>query len=192
MSDGLLDLVVEVVAILDELGIPYAIGGSVASSMFGEPRSTADADIAVVVRTEQHSALLDQLSAAGLYVPRETAREALRAAKSFNVVAPQRGLKVDLFVAGPGLLDRMQIDRSVAMSVPGIEGSLQFTAPEDQVLRKLTWFLDTGSTSERQWRDVVALLRTQRGHLDEGYLDATAAELGLVALLRDARADADG
>ncbi len=53
--EGPLDLVVELARILDELGIPYAVGGSVASSFFGEPRSTADVDVAISVRSSDAS-----------------------------------------------------------------------------------------------------------------------------------------
>lgn len=48
-SDGPLALVSRLAAILDELDISYALGGSVASSFFGEPRATADVDLAISV-----------------------------------------------------------------------------------------------------------------------------------------------
>lgn len=47
MAIGPLDLVRQVTQILDDLEIPYALGGSLASSLFGEPRSTVDVDLAI-------------------------------------------------------------------------------------------------------------------------------------------------
>lgn len=47
MTDGPLDVALRVVAVLDDLGIPYVLGGSLASSLVGEPRATADVDLAI-------------------------------------------------------------------------------------------------------------------------------------------------
>jgi hypothetical protein len=47
MTKGPLELLSQVATMLDELGIPYALGGSMASSLIGEPRSTVDVDIAI-------------------------------------------------------------------------------------------------------------------------------------------------
>jgi len=48
MNEGSPELLLalgRVVAAFDELGIEYLVGGSIASSLFGEPRQTADADL---------------------------------------------------------------------------------------------------------------------------------------------------
>lgn len=190
--EGPLELVIEIALILDELEIPYAVGGSVASSFFGEPRATADIDVAINVTEEAGEELLRHVSA-DFYVPTEAARHALRNHDSFNLVASDRALKVDLFVLGPGLLDRRQIERRVAMRVPGSEAAIWVTSAEDQVLRKLSWFLGGGSASDRQWRDVIGLLRVSGELLDHRYLRDTAHELGLDELLSRAIAEsADG
>lgn len=67
-------------------------------------------------------------------------------------------MKVDLFVLGEGLLDRMQITRRMNVALPGLAHRIWITSPEDQVLRKLDWYRRTGHESERQWRDVVGEL----------------------------------
>ena len=64
------------------------------------------------------------------------------------------------------------------------------TSAEDVVLRKLRWFDDGGQVSDRQWRDILGVLRTQAGRLDDAYLDSTAREVGLADLLERARRDA--
>lgn len=53
MTTGALTLAREITALLDTLGIDYVIGGSVASSLVGEPRATVDLDIAVTLATDQ-------------------------------------------------------------------------------------------------------------------------------------------
>lgn len=55
-------------------------------------------------------------------------------------------------------------------------------------LRKLWWFRLTDDTSERQWRDVVALLRSTS--VDTADVLATASEVGLADLAQQAIAEA--
>jgi hypothetical protein len=191
MTKGPLDLLAQVAAIFDGLGISYALGGSMASSLVGEPRSTVDVDIAIKLEREAGVALLDRVSAE-FYVPVDSARVAIGAHSSFDLIDTAHGLKVDLFVLGDGLLDRMQIERRIKITIPCIADGLWVTSPEDQVLRKLDWYRSSGHESQRQWRDVVGILRVHGDALDVGYLDGTAQELGLRTLLDDARSAADG
>ncbi len=187
MAVGPLELVRQVTQILGELDIPYTLGGSLASSLFGEPRSTVDVDLAISLVEGREAALLDR-AVAQFYVPLDAARTTIRDRSSFNLVDTRHGLKVDLFVLGDGLLDRMQIERRLEVAVPGAAAPLWVTSPEDQVLRKLEWFRSGGSTSDRQWRDVIGILRNQAGQLDLDYLTTIADELGLTDLLDEALA----
>jgi hypothetical protein len=116
----------------------------------------------------------------------ESARAAIRGRSSFNLVDTASALKVDLFVVGDGLLDRMQIERRVLVSLPGAPNGVWVTAVEDQVLRKLDWFRQGGSLSERQWRDVVGILRLHRQSMDLAYLRASASEVGLADQVNEA------
>jgi len=58
------------------------------------------------------------------------------------------------------------------------------------VLRKLDRYRLGGESSDRQWRDITAILRVQHGRLDEDYLDTTAALVDLHELLAPARTEA--
>jgi hypothetical protein len=185
MTKGPLELVRQVAAILDELGIPYALGGSMASSLIGEPRSTVDVDIAIRVEDEAGAALLERVNA-DFYVPIDAARAAIHAHSSFTLVDTVHGLKVDLFVLGEGLLDRMQIERRMEVTLSGLGDRIWVTSPEDQVLRKLDWYRNTDHESDRQWRDVVGILRIHGAAMDRVYLDETARQIDLAALLDDA------
>jgi hypothetical protein len=121
----------------------------------------------------------------------DSARAAIRTHSSFNLVDTAHGLKVALFVLCDGLLDRMQIERRLHVSIPGFGDRIWVTSPEDQILRKLDWYRNTGLESERQWRDVVGILRIQGDALDGTYIDETALQLDLAGLLDEARAAAD-
>jgi hypothetical protein len=179
MTDpGPLDLLRAVVEILDDLGVPYALGGSMASSFIGEPRSTVDVDVAIRLEAELVEDLLRR-ARASFYLPEEAARRAIEAHESFNLLDTETAMKVDLFVVGDSLLDRMQIERRIQVQVPGFPVALWVTSPEDQVLRKLAWFRSGGSVSDRQWRDVVGILRVQAPTIDVAYVQRTALEVGL-------------
>jgi hypothetical protein len=187
--DGPLGLVLEIAVLLDDLAIPYAVGGSVASSLFGEPRATADIDVAIRVDVVSGERLLGR-ARGDFYIPMSAAREAIRMGQSFNLLSTDQTFKIDFFVLGDGLLDRRQLERRVQVRIPGTGRALWVTSAEDQVLRKLDWYRGGGSVSDRQWRDVVGILLVQGAALDMAYLSDTARSLGLAELLDEAVADA--
>jgi len=85
-----------------------------------------------------------------------------------------------------------QIDRRVRVKVPTEPAAhLWITSPEDQVLRKLDWYRTGVEVSDRQMRDVVAILQVNQGRLDDQYLTTTAGAVGLSELLTRARAMAN-
>lgn len=187
MTKGPLELVGQVAEMLDDLGIPYALGGSLASSLVGEPRSTVDVDIAVELTALAGASLLER-AAAVFYVPLAAARAAIEAHTSFNLVDTAHGLKVDLFVLGDGLLDRRQIERRITVTLPGIDRPISVTSPEDQVLRKLDWYRSGAGASDRQWRDVLGILEVSRDRMDLDDLRSAAVAVDLDALLEQALA----
>jgi len=186
-----LDLAVDLARLLEEIDVPYVIGGSVASSLIGEPRSTIDIDIAVDLNDQDLEALVRRVRPT-FYVPETDAARAVREKDSFNIIHNDAALKIDFFVLGHGILDVNQIDRRVRVKVPTEPAAqLWITSPEDQVLRKLDWYRTGGEVSDRQMRDVVAILQVNQGRLDDRYLTTTAGAVGLSELLTRARAMAN-
>lgn len=181
------DVVFRVVEMLGELDIEYVLGGSFAGSFFGEPRATADVDIAIQIDVEAGEQLLGRAQAE-FYVPADSARTAIRNHDSFNLIDTNSSFKVDFFVLGDTLLDRRQLDRRVLVPVPGIVGAIWVTSPEDQVLRKLDWFRAGNQSSDQQWRDILGILRVSGDRLDVADLTTTATALGLDELLHRALA----
>jgi hypothetical protein len=183
-----LDVAVLVAGALDRAGVEYFLGGSVASSLQGEPRSTNDIDFVVDLRSESVAALIRELGEE-FEVDEEALRDAVRARASWNIFHLSSMMKIDLFIRRPGAFDDSEFARRRTLELePGV--ALAVKSPEDSVLRKLVWFRDGGGVSSTQWRDVVEVLRVSSQGLDERYLVEWAEKLGVGPLLENARAEA--
>lgn len=180
----------EVAAILEDLGIPYLVGGSLASSVHGVARFTQDADLVIDLREAKVGLLVERLRER-FYVDLERARNAVQRRASFNVVHLGTMVKVDLFVLADEPHARQELNRSRRLPLPGTEsGAVSVASAEDIILQKLRWYRLGGEVSERQWTDAVGVLRVQGDRLDFDYLRAAARDLevdDLVARLIAAR-----
>ncbi|RME38590.1 MAG: hypothetical protein D6793_02480 [Thermoflexia bacterium] len=185
MSD-ILKALIPVVEALEKLGIAYQIGGSVASSVYGVPRTTMDIDLVADLRPEHVRPLVDLLQDR-YYLSLEAISEALRRRSSFNLIHLETMVKVDVFILRPEPYEQEAFRRSRRDTVVE-ESAREFSlsSPEDVILHKLAWFRMGGEASERQWSDVVGVLRVQADALDFAYLQQWATALGLADLLEQA------
>ncbi|HVR98034.1 MAG TPA: hypothetical protein VMW27_15560 [Thermoanaerobaculia bacterium] len=174
---------------LESLGVPYAVGGSMASSLHGEPRFTRDADLLADLRPEQAAPLVDRLKDV-FYVDLEAVLGAIRRKRSFNLIHLATAFKVDVFVSPGRPFERSRLARREEARGPGYR--LYVSTAEDVVLAKLEWYREGGGTSDRQWRDILAVLAIQGERLDAGYLRSWASSLGVEDLLERAFAESSG
>jgi hypothetical protein len=172
---------------LEALGILHAVGGSLASSFAGEPRSTVDIDIVASLDDSHVEPLVSRLSGA-FYVDDQALRRAIRDRSSANLIHHATQLKVDLFVAGGTPLDARQIARRLRVDL-GAGRILYVHPPEDILLQKLRWYAQGGEASDRQWRDILAIIRVQGPALDRPYVEEGARVLGVSHLLARAFGD---
>ncbi len=176
-----------VTRLFDRLGITWALGGSMASSIHGVPRATQDADVTVDTFSGREQQLIAGLGPA-YYLSPDAVRDAHHRHTSFNIIHTLTGFKVDVFVCPPAGIARSALERRLAIPLPDApDEPLQVITPEDVVLMKLDWYRLGNETSDRQWQDILGVLRTKAGSLDEGYLSDWAARLGVLDLLERAR-----
>lgn len=176
----------QVVDVLDALGIPYLIGGSFASAIHGIARMTADTDLLADLRIEQAGPLAAALEET-FYLDLEAIREAIRLRGSCSLIHLQTMFKVDIFVLRERPFDRIQMERRqrIAISQEPEKFACIATA-EDNILAKLDWYRLGNESSERQWRDVQNVIKTQSGRLDISYMREWAGSLGIADLLQRA------
>jgi hypothetical protein len=191
MSGNPLPPLLVVIAALDSCGIDYFIGGSLASSIHGLYRATADVDlIARVTATD-----VDRLSSLlqhRFYADQELMRDAIARRSAFKLLDLETGFKVDIFVDPADRYAQAQFARRRILAIAP-DGTTAFVASiEDTVLAKLRWYDAGGRSPERQWTDILGVLRVQQRAVDLPYLRRWATALGLAALLEDALTAAYG
>ena len=167
----------------------YFIGGSLASSLQGEPRATNDIDIVLDLPLGRCRALLDALGP-DFEGDVDQLRAAIADARTCHVFYLPLVTKIDLFGLGTSPFDESEFSRRREIVIRSSGEKLWFKSPEDTVLRKLVWFREGGAVSTKQWRDIVQVLRVSGADMDGAYLDTWSERLRLRELLERARSEA--
>jgi len=161
---------------LERLQIQYMLVGSLASSVYGEPRLTQDIHIVIAPTPAQLDALCAAFSPNDFYVSRDAAREALASRSQFNVLDPSTGNKIDFMIAKTDAWGSQQLARRERMRLlPDRDGYA--ARPEDIILSKMQYFEEGGS--EKHLRDIASMFKTSGDRIDRGYLEKWVEALGL-------------
>lgn len=181
----------KVSSMLENLGIPFMLVGSFASTFYGRRRFTEDADLVVKMNRSQIDGFVQAFSGE-FYVDRSQIEQAFAHETSFNIIHLQSTFKVDLFVL---LRDSFHAEEFGRRTMQRLDEQTGFAAyvqtSEDTLLSKLNWYRQGGEISENQWQDVVSILKYQAGRLDIVYLEKWALELGISDLLKRARQESE-
>jgi hypothetical protein len=184
IPDDVLTALVPVVQVLEELGVPYHIGGSVASTAWSFARTTNDADVVAFLHAAHVARFVARLTVQDYYADEEAIHDAIRRRGSFNIFYQPTMFKVDIFIPAPRPFDESAQARArlVWADDPPTQ-QLRLASPEDVVVQKLVSYRMGGESSERQWLDVQSVLKTQAADLDRSYLQQWATRLGVADLL---------
>lgn len=175
-----------VIHALDQLSVPYVIGGSLASAVHGVVRATMDTDIVADLHIEHAQPLADALSGT-FYADVDMIQDAIEHHGSFNLIHLKTMFKVDVFIPKEREFDQLQISRRTPQTISTDPEETAFVATaEDTILAKLEWYRMGGEVSDRQWRDILGIMKVQIDSLDLPYLRKWAGNLGVIDLLEKA------
>lgn len=172
----------EVVVKLETLGIQYALSGSLASTTWGYPRATYDADFVIELGRKDIDRFLSVFSPQDWYFDRAAIQDAIHETGEFNLIHGASGTKVDFWIRAKRPADLIRFQRRCREKVAGVLCWL--LSPEDTILAKLEWMRN--SPSDRQMHDVQGILAVQGDRLDREYLRDWADRIGVRELLQRA------
>lgn len=186
MQNEPIEVTLRVTSVLEKLGIPYLIGGSLASALHGMIRTTQDSDIITQMRMEHVQPFVSSLQD-DFFIDEEMIAGAIQSNSSFNIIHRDTMFKVDIFIPRPRPFQQSQLARAQRQVFElETQMSANFGSAEDTILSKLEWYRLGGEMSERQWRDILGILKTREGDLDLEYLKKWAKDLKVTDLLERA------
>jgi hypothetical protein len=183
MQNEPIEVTLKVTGVLEKLGVPYVIGGSLASTLHGMVRTTQDSDIVTAMRAEHIQPFISSLEDE-FFIDEEMIADSIERNASFNIIHRETMFKVDVFIPKlePFQLSQMKRAQKQVFEL-GTTVSANFASPEDTILAKLEWYRMGGEVSDRQWRDILGILKIRAGELDLDYLKKWATELNVADLL---------
>lgn len=171
-----------VVGALRDAGIEHMIAGSVASTLYSDPRATQDVDMVIDPDTVTGlDEFVARLEPNRFYVGDH--RGAIASRGMFNVIDTTNGWKIDLIVRHDRPFSRTEFDRRRRTLIEGVD--VDVATAEDVVLSKLEWA--RLGASERQLRDVGAVITAVGAELDWAYLEFWSERLDVVDDLQRVR-----
>ena len=152
------------------------VTGSVVSSLQGEPRSTHDIDLVVLLKSTDVKKLADGFPSPDFYLNINSIEEAIRFKTMFNLIDLQSGTKIDFWLLTNEPFDQARFERKKEITFMGI--AFFITSPEDTIISKLRWSKMAGG-SQKQRTDVMRVFQLQKDLLDRIYMNRWLKELAL-------------
>ena len=172
------DLLELFVARLDEIGVSYLVTGSVAATLYGEPRATHDIDLVVELSTAGREALPGAFPAAEFYLPppEVVLLESARAGRGhFNIIHHASGLKADVYLVGDDELHTWAFHDARHYTLGKLE--VRVAPPEYVIVRKLEFYREGGSP--KHLRDIRSMLSLSQELIDMPTLEGWVQRRGL-------------
>jgi hypothetical protein len=174
------DLIELFVARFGEIGAHYLVTGSVAATLYGEPRATHDVDLVVELSTAHCDALPEIFPVDAFYLPppeviRQESRRENR--DHFNIIHHASGLQADIYVVGADELHAWAFRNARRYSVGRVE--VHVAPPEYVITRKLEFYREGGS--QKHLRDIRSMLAISSDLIDLATLEDWVRRRGLEA-----------
>jgi hypothetical protein len=172
------DLIAVFLARLNATDIPYMVTGSVAATVYGEPRLTQDVDLVLRLDHESARRLGEAFPGAEYYVPplETVTEEAGRSTGGhFNLLHLETGLRADCYLAGDDPLSQWGLATRRGVEVG--PDRIWLAAPEYVILSKLDYFRAGGG--EKHLTDIAQVLRVTGEGVDHSVIAAWVERLDL-------------
>lgn len=176
------EVLIDVTRVLEALQIQYVVVGSFASSARGVRRATIDADIVAELTLDHVKAIVDKLSE-DYYVDDQAVRRAIVTERAFNAIHLESMFKVDVHISRDSFTNKEMERRLPEKILPASDTIVYIATAEDTVVAKLHWFRKGKEVSEKQWSDVLGIIKVQQDRLDYAYMRDWSEELGVRDLL---------
>jgi len=172
-----------VIGVLNKYQISYMITGSIVSSIQGEPRSTHDIDIVVMIDDlNKFKEIIHEYKSPDYYLDPFSIDDAVRSESMFNLIDTNNGEKVDFWILTKNSFDVSRFNRRIIEKIDDFD--LYISTPEDTILAKLLWSKNSGG-SKKQFIDSLRVYELQKDLLDICYINQWAEKLGVNDLWLD-------
>ena len=164
---------------LNRLGIPYAVTGSVASIIYGEPRLTHDVDIVLFLPADKIDAFIKIFPLEEFYVPphevlmNEIKRETRG---NCNIIHQKTGFKADIYFVGQDSFQQWAIENANEIRLSK-ESVIRIAPPEYVIVKKLEFFKE--GHAQKHISDIKAIIENSKDQINFDLLDSFIAEHGL-------------
>jgi hypothetical protein len=181
-----------VIKLFEEMRISYYLCGSLASSAYGLSRTTQDIDLVSDISLRNVISFVENLKEE-YFIDAEMIRDAIKNRTSFNLIHLETMFKIDIFILKDDPYSIATLNRIQEDSLDQGKDSLKILiiSSEDVILSKLIWFKLGNEISERQWLDILGVIKVQSESLDKKYLTLWAKQKNVYELLTKAFKECD-
>jgi hypothetical protein len=148
------------------------LSGSVAMSLYTQPRFTRDYDFVVHLKNEHIPLLLNSFGQ-GYYINDESVKEAIKNRTMFNIIDHKSSYKADFMILKDEPFRQSEFQRRKQMKF--LDMTISVVSVEDLLLSKIIWIQETQSAV--QMEDIKSL--SALSELDWNYINGWIKELDL-------------
>jgi len=164
-------MIIDFTDILEKTKIDYVIVGGIAVSSWGNPRTTKDLDVIIVLKIEDIDELSKNLQENGFSTDREDIKDALKEKTHFTIFDKYSEYHIDAKGAY-NEFDALTIKNKLVVLYEGHK--MCIASPEDTIAHKLLF------GGHQDIKDAQSILVRQSGKIDKNYLEELCENLGVL------------